>query len=94
MRTVRESDFARRQFEKLAGADPNYRQHYDYVLHRLAVHPDLAAFGMCVKSDGDNSIYSAETAAMQPLGVPRMKLMYQFDRQSVTILALAAYLPQ
>lgn len=94
VRPVSESPWAAKQITALCADSPNFRQHLDAIEWLLARDPDLW------KRDGyqvpgrEPPVYLIVTAAMRPIGIGALQIMYGIRNPGIEILAVAVVKPR
>lgn len=93
-RPVIESAWAARQIEALCADSPNFRKHLDGITWRLARDPGLWQSEGYQLPDRDPPVYLVVTAAMRPIGIGALKIMYGMRNPGIEILAIAVVRPK
>lgn len=94
VRPVVESAWATRQIEALSADSPNFRQHLDAITWRLARDPGLWRSEGYEVPNRDPPVYLVLTAAMRPIGIGALQIMYGIRNRGIEILAIAVVKPK
>ena len=91
MHSIREDELVTARVRKFTQVYSSFEAYYYDITWRLARDPKLGSrIGQQIPGLNPPT-YVIETAAMRPLGIPKIRIIYSVDDNYITVKALTVY---
>ncbi|MEE9303802.1 MAG: hypothetical protein V3U84_08435 [Thiotrichaceae bacterium] len=91
MRSIREAEIVSAQVRKFSKTYSKFESYYDDMVWRLAKDPEIGSrIGSQIPGHNPPT-YVVETAAMRPLGIPKIMIIFSVGDNYIEIKSLAVY---